>query len=145
MHYIWKNPDTHCLKDSIKMRFHDQCKLWEKGHIRLTCLEPPSTACIHTKAAPGGKSWCRSYGAVLPTALLQTACSACFLTEYKTTQSRGHTTPNWFGPSQYHYLENALWTYHSQLLWKHFLSPGSLLLDDFSLSQVHMTSEYNVT
>lgn len=73
---------------------------------------------------------------MVPTDLLFTACSACFLVESRTT-SPEWPYPQWARPSLQLLINKMLYRLaHSPVLWRNFLSWGSFPSDDYSLSQV---------
>jgi hypothetical protein len=81
----------------------------------------------------GGRSWCWGYEGGLLTGLFHMVCSACFSYRTMDHQPRDATIHNGLGPPHQALTKTIP---YSQILWRHFLSWVSLLLDHSSFWQV---------
>ena len=122
-------------------KHRDQKAVWgERGLFDLCILNhnPLSEAKVagtQTGQEPGGRS--RGHGEGLHTALLPMACSACFLIQPGTTSPwLALPTMGWAFSYQSLVKKTVSRLACSQFLWRHFLSHGSVLSEDYSLCQL---------
>ena len=112
-------------------------KLGRKGFIWLMF---PSLKEVRARTQVGpkhrGRSWYRGHGGVLLIGLLIMACSACFLTEPRTTAQGWHHT-QWAGLFHMNHQLRKCPT-GLPIALSYFLNWGSPLSDDFSLCQVNI-------
>ena len=120
------------------VKCHDKSLLGKKGFIWLVSPLRDNVSPLRgikagaqTWLDPRSRSWCRGHGGILLIALLLMDCSACFCTEFRTTgPGIAPTIMDWV------FLQSSYRLAYSLILWRHFLSWGSLFSNDVSLCQV---------
>lgn len=117
--------------------------------IDLVYTSTPTKA-VRTKSQRSLESWkqelCRGNGGVLLTGLLIMVFSACFCIEHR-TNSPGMAHPQWAVPPHINHQEMSYRLTCCPILWRHFLSWGSLLSNDSSLCQadIKLASTYTLS